>query len=223
MNLWEIDWFERSNGVTVCFTLLQQMMEQEREFTARGESKIPSDYLLLMPDKVFREMKERNQTDAIRTVLDQAIRDHIRARGYVLAHGDLLLEFAPLAGSDYGCEALVNARLTVIAGREATDSFVDLRLNSTNVLIGRKPETSAIPIPPSFNKLSREHLRFDCHPARREFTLINLSERSITELNQQVVEPHQAVLLTDNSKIVIGADEHALMFHWRHRFAMLNL
>ena len=220
MNLWEIDWFERSNGVAGCFTLLQQMMDQEHTLQNIGNSLIPSDYLLLVPQNVYTEMMERNHEELIRNVLNEAMADYRRGRGYTTGKRDLLMVFAP--GPDYDCEALLHARLKVIAGREATDSFTELRLNSANVLIGRKPETSAIPIPASFNKVSREHLRFGFDLAKRRFTMTNLSERSVTELNKKVVEPLETVPLDDNSKIVIGADEHALMFHWVHRFARLR-
>jgi|GEM_PF-6748040 hypothetical protein len=221
MNLWEIDWFERSNGVGACFTLLQQMMDQEHQRTNRGYSTIPSDYLFLVPANVYREMNERGHVDAIRTVLTEAITDYMKGHGYIIENRDLLLEFTPTDDTEFKCEALQKARLTCIVGREATDSYTDLRLNSTRVIIGRKPETSAITIPPSFNKLSREHLQFDCEPRSRSFLMTNLSERSVTEVNQKVVEPHVRIVLEDNSKIVIGADEHALMFHWTHQFVKL--
>lgn len=221
MNLWEIDWFERNNGVTVCFNLLQQMMDQERQLTDIGQSRVPSDYLLVMPRTIFQEMKDRGHEDTIRQVLLEAMKDFMRGRGYAMGGQDLNFLFVPDQGGDYDCEALIKARLTVIAGREATDSYTDLHFNSQNVLIGRKVETSAIAIPASFNKVSREHLRFDFDLGRRQFTMNNLSERSVTEVNQKVIEPHDTVTLQDNSKIVIGADEHALMFHWTHRIAQL--
>jgi hypothetical protein len=221
MNLWEIDWFERNNGVATCFTLVQQMMDQERQLLDIGQSRVPADYLLVMPRTIYQEMNERGHEEVIRKVVTEALTDFMRGRGYTFGGRELLLVFAPDVASDFDCETLIKARLTVIAGREATDSFTDLRFDSQNVLIGRKVETSAIPIPASFNKVSREHLRFSFDVARRRFTMENLSERSITEINQKAIEPHQLVTLEDNSKIVIGADEHALMFHWTHRFARL--
>lgn len=221
MNLWEIDWFERNNGIAACYTLLQQMMDQERQMLGSGNSQVPTDYLLLVPPKVYQEMTERNHEAAIRKVLLEANADFMRGRGYSTGGKDILLVFAPSPTSRYDCEALLRARMTVIAGREATDSFTDLPLGAKNVIIGRRTEISAITIPPFFNKVSREHLKIDYCVNERKFLLTNQSERSLTEVNKQILEPHQQIPLADNTKIVIGADEHALMFHWKFQTAHL--
>ena len=186
-----------------------------------GNSQVPSDYLLLVPPKIYQEMTERNHEEVIRKILLEANTDFMRGRGYSTGGKEILVVFAPSPTSEYDCEALLRARLTVIAGREATDSFVDLHLGAKDVIIGRRTETSAIAIPAFFNKVSREHLKIDYDVNQRKFLLTNQSERSLTEVNKQILEPHQQIPLVDNSKIVIGADEHALMFHWTVQTAKL--
>jgi hypothetical protein len=177
--------------------------------------------LLLVPPKIYQEMTERDHEAVIRKVLLEANSDFMRGRGYSTGGKEIAVVFAPSPTSEYDCEALLRARMTVIAGREATDSFVDLHLGAKNVIIGRRTETSAIAIPAFFNKVSREHLKIDYDVLQRKFLLTNQSERSLTEVNKQILEPHQQIPLVDNTKIVIGADEHALMFHWTFQIAKL--